>query len=745
MALIYTFTIFTSAFLLFLIQPMISKLLLPQLGGSPAVWNTAMMFFQILLLLGYLYAHLSSKWLGAKKQSLLHASVLLLALLWLPISLNTNIHFSSSEYPITWVITSLLFSVGLPFFVLAANAPLIQFWMANTTHRHAQNPYFLYSASNVGSLLALLSYPFIIEPALTLPGQTSSWSILFIVYGLLVLTCAYYLRKCFNPEARLSEKSARHTSAPSGKTKLYWIALAFFPSSLMLGLTTYITTDIASIPLFWIVPLAVYLLTFIIAFSKYDRATDYALKAQNILVPLVVFTMVYSIQYEYANIVLHVTAFFVISLVCHGTLARHKPSTEYLTEYYVWLSFGGMLGGIFNALIAPNIFSTAIEYKLVFVGSLLVRPLLGTYSNLRRERILDILVPTGFTLLLVSIYYLLNTFFLGYNEFLRDPNHKQSLMADPLVSSNLTFVIITFLYVLIMVVIDQTYKRPLRLMLVIASLFAASHIAALMKGVNDDHRLYTNRNFFGITKVSRYGDVTIMTHGTTTHGIQNHAPKYKGWLSSYYVPLGPIMKYLDPTLLDFPYAVIGLGTGTSACAGHKDQVADFYEIDPDMVKLASNPALFTYLEDCPTKHNIILGDGRLEIAKAKDKGYGIIIVDAFSSDAIPIHLITREAIAVYDSKLADNGIIALHVSNRNLNLLPVAARLALDEGFQTIVPREPYSKDDLIYPSRWVLLTRDSTYYERVKKEYQNWFRVKSDGGLRPWTDNYSNILQILE
>ncbi|MFW0777255.1 MAG: fused MFS/spermidine synthase [Rickettsiales bacterium] len=749
MAAIYTLTIFTSAFLLFLVQPMISKLLLPHLGGSPAVWNTAMVFFQATLLFGYIYTHLSGKWFGARRQVWIHIALLIISLAWLPISLQTDLGFSSSEHPIGWVLLSLFLSIGIPFFILASNAPLIQFWLANTTHPHAQNPYFLYSASNVGSLLALIAYPFVIEPALTLPNQTLSWSGLFVVFVLLVVVCAFAMRKHYHPLVSSNKgNGAQDASAPSTKMRLYWVALAFFPSSLMLGLTTYITTDIASMPLFWVVPLALYLITFIIAFSRFEWITDYALKAQNILVPMVAFTMVFSMHFVYGNLILHTITFFVITMVCHGLLARNKPNAKHLTEFYVWMSFGGMLGGVFNALIAPEIFKTPIEYTIIFVACLLARPILGNYSNPKRERALDFIIPAGFTALLVLAYFLINQFFIGYSDFLKNPDHKQSLMAEPLVMSNSYFFIIVLLYVFIMVAVDHTYKRPLRLMLIVTSLFLASHISKTIVG-NDksDDVLLIKRNFFGIAKVTKSNDSIYLMHGTTTHGLQSLDPKHKGWLSSYYVVLDPIMKHVDSSLHHHPYAVIGLGTGTSACVGHKEQVVDFYEIDPDMVAIAQDPKLFTYLQDCPTTHNIILGDGRMEIAKAQDKKYGMIAVDAFSSDSIPVHLLTREAIAIYGKKIADNGIIALHISNRHLNLLPITAALAEDAGYNAIVTGDSGTRNELEYSAIWVVLTKDSTYIERAQTKNKSWRPINSDKQIqkvRVWTDNYTNIMDIL-
>jgi hypothetical protein len=743
--LIYTLTVFTSAFLLFLIQPIISKLLLPHLGGSPAVWNTAMMFFQIFLLLGYVYTHLTARWLGARKQSLLHIVLLVISLAWLPIALKTDIRFSSSEYPISWLVLSLFLSIGMPFFFLSANAPLIQFWMANTTHKHSKNPYFLYSASNIGSLLALISYPFLIEPIFTLSDQTANWSILFLVYIALVVGCIWYLNKFYKNDRAANVETSPSAPAPTAKQKLYWVALAFFPSSLMLGVTSFITTDIASIPLFWVIPLTLYLVTFIIAFSKYNFITDRAIQAQNILVPLVAFTMVFKTHFMYAAIILHLATFFVIAMVCHGILARSTPSTKHLTEFYVWLSFGGMLGGIFNALIAPNIFSTPIEYILALLGCLLVRPLFGSYSNAARERKLDILIPVGFGVCLFIIYCLIDAFLLNYASFLHDPNSRQSLAASPVIVSNTMFAIMVAVYVFIMVFVDKSANRPVRFALLVTSLFIASHFAVSMDSRDKSgKRLYTDRNFFGVTKVTRHGEMVIMSHGTTDHGMQSRKPEHKGKLASYYVPLKPVLKNLAPGLHNHPYAVIGLGSGTSACAGHKGQTVDFYEIDPAVVRMATDPELFTYLKDCPTTAKIILGDGRMEIAKASDKRYGLIVVDAFSSDAIPVHLLTREALAIYGQKLSENGVIALHLSNRHLNLKPVAASLAQDANFHAILFDGWVPGNDLSYDSSWVFLTRDAAYFDRIRKELPGSQLIQGQITIRPWTDNYSNILNLL-
>jgi hypothetical protein len=749
MAALYTLTIFTSAFLLFLIQPMISKLLLPQLGGSPAVWNTSMLFFQTFLLLGYLYTHLSGKFLGAKKQTILHISLLLISIAWLPITLYTDVSFSSSNYPISWVIVSLFFSVGLPFFLLAANAPLLQFWLANTSHKDAHNPYFLYSASNVGSLLALLSYPVLIERALTLPTQTHVWSMLFCLFIALIAACAFYRTKHPITASQAAVNISKAEPAPTLRRKLYWMLLAAGPSSLMLGLTTYITTDISPIPLFWVIPLALYLVTFIAAFSKYSQIVDYALKAQNIFVPLTLLGMVMDVHFPYGLMILHVITFFITAMVCHGTLARKKPDAKHLTEFYVWMSLGGMLGGVFNAIIAPNIFTNTIEYSIAFFLCLLLRPSVD-YVHTRKEYIKDVLIPLAFGAALVGVSYATGHLFSGYRELLATSYQKTHTLSttDVLVMSNSRFIYITVLFLLIMTVIDRYYKRPLRFTLLVASLFCAiyytSHGTLFPRDVSV---IYADRSFFGILRAYAYEEPPqhLLKHGTTTHGVQSLEAKYRLRPLSYYHPLPVVKNSLDPALKDYPYAVLGLGTGTSACVGHKNQVVDIYEIDPAVIKIANNPELFTYLRDCPTKHNIILGDGRLSMAAAPDHRYGLIVIDAFTSDAIPIHLLTKEAVAIYRQKVAEHGIIALHISNRYFDLRPVAAALAEDAGLQAILLNDwPRNDEPLVYASSWVLLTNDPKFLARANVT-QKWRELKNDHTTALWTDNYSNILQVLK
>lgn len=728
---IYTLTIFTSAFLLFLIQPMISKLLLPHLGGSPAVWNTAMMFFQIALLLGYAYAHISGKWLGAKKQSLVHIVLLVAALAFLPITARTDLGFISSLHPICWVMLSLALSVGVPFFALAANAPLLQFWLSRTGHKDAQNPYFLYSASNIGSLLALLGYPFVVEPLLTLPQQTMMWSGLFILFVALILACVAYVQQHYVPAA--ADAAATSAAKPPLLRKLHWILLSFCPSSLLLGVTTYITTDLASMPLFWVIPLAIYLLTFIFAFARRPLLVDRALAAQVVLVPLTALVMLFDLNAVTSVLLLHLFTFFALVMGCHGTLARLKPDAAYLTEFYLWISFGGMLGGVFNALVAPQIFTAPFEYPLVFILTLLLRPQLIPDS--RRERLMDYAVPAGFLMLVALICRLLSSDRAGAEATAR---YALSHNILPML-----------LFVPVVVMAVRTYRRPMRYALCILALFIAVPAGKMIgnKEPAPGQLLFEERNFFGVNRLFNWAptNAMLLLHGTTLHGMQPLEEGKRLQLATYYGGMREVYDHLAPGLQQKPVAVLGLGAGTLACIGHKGQAFDFYEIDPAIAGIARNREFFTYLSDCPPHSNIILGDGRLEIARAGQGQYGFIAVDTFSSDAIPMHILTREALKIYTDKLANGGMMAFNISNRHLALGPVMARLAGDAGMAALIKRDSKQVDNSFMSSSiWVLMARDEKDFHGLEKDDPSWLPLKGDGKSSIWTDNYSNIFETL-
>ena len=402
---VFTATLALSAVLLFWVQPMFAKMVLPLLGGTPAVWNTSMVFFQAVLLAGYAYAHFSTRLLDVRRQSLLHLILLVCAFVVLPIAVATDWSPPTEATPVIWLITLLLVSIGLPFFALSATAPLLQKWFSHTRHTDASNPYFLYAASNFGSILALLAYPVLFEPFLGLIEQSRTWT--FAYGGLVVLmaACAYLLRRYFAPDAQ-----HRHHVAATDlkanvdwKLRLQWIILAFVPSSLLLGVTTHITTDVASVPLLWVMPLALYLLTFVIVFSKRPAIPHkWIVLIHAYLVLLFVIALYVPVLSIRVTLILHLGMFFVTAMLCHGELATHRPVASHLTEFYLWMSFGGVLGGGFNALLAPLIFSTNAEYPIAIVLACALRP---TLAEGRRGRwTLDIILPVLVGAVLLAIF-----------------------------------------------------------------------------------------------------------------------------------------------------------------------------------------------------------------------------------------------------------------------------------------------------------------------------------------------------
>ena len=741
MALIYIFTIFLSAFLIFLVQPMVTKMLLPFLGGTSAVWNTSMVFYQLLLLAGYLYAHIGLRCLGAKKQTILHISLLILALITLPLTLHTTIDIEAAQNPIWWLLSVLLISVGLPFFLLSANAPLIQSWFARTTHKNASNPYFLYSASNFGSFIALLSYPFLIEPSFKLSEQLNIWSAFYVLFTISLISCAIILyKKHINLDELTVKNNISNKTKPTTLRKIHWIALAFIPASLMLGVTNYVTTDIASFPLLWIIPLALYLLTFVFVFSKRMYFYRTSLKAQIFLVPLVIILMSFNDVllteiYIYTTLI-HFLTFFVIAMVCHGQLSKIKPSAQYLTEFFLWVSVGGLLGGMFNALLVPVIFDSVIEYHMIIILSCLFRPILRSYSDKKREQDLDIISPI---LLFAGLFIALKIYesAIGVDVIFINNLDVFLLKINKFISfGSISFVIFTWV---IIYMFHKYFQRPVRFALTTLSIIIAV-FATSDKSINTIHK---ERNFFGAIKVRNYPIVNInmFMHGTTLHGIQK-TDENRLKPTSYYSAIIDIFNEQTKLAQDNPVAILGLGVGTIACLGGHGQEFDFYEIDEAVEKIARNRNFFTYLSDCPPNSNVIIGDGRIEIAKADNGKYGLIIMDAFSSDSVPVHLLTSEAIDVYLSKLTNNGIIALHITNNYVNLEPIISSLAKEKGLAALIKRSSGGTDHLTYASSWVILAKESANFLELRKR-GGWRKLEKNN-LKPWTDDYSNILEAI-
>lgn len=724
---VFALTLFTSAFLLFSVQPMVSKMLLPLLGGGPSVWNTAMLFFQAMLLAGYAYAHLLARYVGLKGQAVLHIVLLAVFAFALPLSLPAEISVPEEGGQASWQLITMLGMIGGPFFILAASAPLFQHWFASSGRPDADNPYFLYAVSNAGSLGALLSYPFVVEPLLGLNMQTISWTGGYVLLIALTSCSAFFVRHGTKPLTN----AALTTSQPlSWKNRLLWIGLSFIPSSLMLGVTAMITTDLASAPLFWVVPLALYLLTFIMAFARtpvFGPSLTRELSAYTLCLLVLFFVISAFTEMKFIMVSAHLAVFFLCALFCHQILAEKKPDPARLTEYFLLISLGGVLGGVFNALLAPAIFNTAIEYNLVLA---LVPFIIWLHSkespaiSLRFNAIEDSSRPIK--LKIIDGLTILLGVALCAACFLIEEKAGKVLMSFGL-----------FIYLLVMVGNKPVFASICALSLL---LFNNSFWSL------DAQKLAQERNYFGTLKIYAVDGANFLYHGTTLHGAQSQQPDFKLIPTTYYSPGGPASNLMDllSNHSEKNIAGIGLGVGSIACLAAPGSNIDFYEIDPDIVRYASDPAYFSYLSDCGTNNKIILGDGRLKIAEQKDKKYDLVILDAFSSDNIPTHLITREAMSIYLGNLAEAGIIGINISNRYLDLRPMLSSMANDLGLTVYFKYHNPAKSDgvsnLFTASVYAALARKPEHIAPLV-ENENWTPYSGKKHVPTWTDDYANIL----
>lgn len=725
----FSITLFISALLLFTIQPLMGKALLPKLGGTPQVWNACMVFFQATLFAGYLHAHLSGRLLGLRGQAALHLALAAAALLTLPAGMSGSLAAPGAQHPALWLFQALAVSVGAPMFIVSATAPLLQKWFAHTSHPDAADPYFLYVASNLGSLLALLAYPVLIEPLFDLGEQGFLWSAGFCALALLVGACAAIFYRDFAPMSAPAAPAVPPAAA-AWPLRARWLALSFVPSSLLLGVTTYITTDVAAVPLFWIAPLALYLVTFIIAFSR-RRAFPHgaAVRAHAIALSFMVCVLLIPGLPMVLHLFTHLAVFFLTALVCHGELAASRPHAAQLTGFYVWMSLGGVLGGMFNTLLAPVVFNDSFEYPLVLALSCVLRPGVAAGSGARR-RWLDVMLPliwAGAILLLLPAI-----------QDLDNPVLRIAGVGGLMIAAAVTLLGFS--------------EHRLRFLLAVAAGLACGIWLKenAVSGPGFEERLWEGRSFFGIYKVSNDAQrgVHFLKHGTTVHGAQLTAPGQTLRPMSYYYaegPFGRVFQAIGPRLGGKPVAIVGLGAGALACYANPGSTWTFYEIDPLIEKLARNPAYFTYLRDCAPRAEVLIGDARLTMRSAPEAGFGLIVIDAFTSDAIPIHLLTREAIAGYLAKLAPDGVLLLHTSNRYLELVPVVASLARDAGLTGLVSHRS-SADDVeppAAPAQVVVLARRLADLDTLVSS-EAWAVLPEATGQRVWSDSYVNILSVL-
>lgn len=750
MAVLWSCAIFLSAFLLFLVQPMMAKMILPMLGGTPAVWNTCMLFYQATLLGGYGYVHAVTSVMESRRQVLLHVVLLAIPLVMLPIGLPAGWTPPDQSNPVLWVLLLLLVAIGLPFFMLSTTAPLLQRWFSWTDHPSAADPYFLYAASNGGSMLALLGYPLFIEPWLPLRGaygmtQAKIWSAGYVVLVVLIGVCAWCVRHAASergkasPAGRQDKTSAARSAIPMA-TLVRWTVLAFVPSSLLLGVTTHITLNVAAIPLLWVIPLALYLLSFIIVFARWTGANH---RVMIVLAPLVLLLLLFDMIPDapsfphWMQLLLPLVGLFVVAMVCHGELARTRPSTEHLTLFYLLMSIGGALGGLFNALVAPLLFPDIVEYTIVLILACAILPRLeqtdawatvtwspyswaaGRSRSWLWKWIAVIVVLTGL------VTWLLNRM-----------EGPPDLLATAAVS-------------LLLMLCYACVGRPLFLGVSLAVVLVCSNIVSSRFS---DPVLYQTRSFFGVLKVKaeRLKDSTThrLVHGTTNHGTQRMEPEFRRESVSYFHSTGPYGQVF--AAFSGPYAkrriaVTGLGIAALANYTEQGQSLTYYEIDPAVVWIAQNPGFFTYYNDAKMRGvdlDVVVGDARLKMETAPDGAYDMVILDAFTSDAIPVHLLTREAMEMYLRKLVPEGLLVIHISNRYLDLEPVLENLGRALGLVALKQYDPAEGVPFKYSTHMVVMAKEREALGPLAAD-PRWTPLKRDPMVGTWTDDFSNVLSI--
>lgn len=720
-------TVFLSALLLFWVQPMFTKSVLPLLGGTPAVWNTALVFFQATLLLGYLYVHASARWLSFRAQAVLHLALLCLAWVALPIGVAAGWTPPAEALPIPWLLGLFAVSLGLPFFAVSATAPLVQKWLARTDHPSAADPYFLYSASNLGSLLALLGYPVVLEPLLGLEAQSVAWTAGYAALAVLIGASAIVLGRRVRRPAL--ESAAGPAAAIRWGRRAHWVLLAAAPSSLLIGVTTHITTDVAAVPLLWVIPLALYLLTFVIVFARRPILSHGVMvRAMPYAVVLLVMALVLGATATILTLPIHLLAFFVIVMVCHGELARLRPPAAHLTEYYLWMAFGGVLGGALTALLAPVVFDSVVEYPLALILACALRPPAGeTRQGGTWFRPLDLAGPAALALLLLVPI-------LIFGVRLADLSGAAAAAA------------LLVFFVAGGVAVFAFRGRPVRFALGVAVLLVAAGL-----GFSSAKVLERDRSFFGAYRVMEdpTGRFRLLMHGTTLHGAQRIDGAGPLEPLTYFVregPLGQVFAALrqaeDSSLR---VGVVGLGTGSIACYRRPGEEWTYYEIDPLVERLARGRRHFRFLEACASGVPVVIGDARLSLQEVPGGAFDLLVIDAFSSDAIPVHLVTREALDLYLRLLAPDGVLALNISNRNVDLRPVLGNLVAGRAMTGRSQRfHPVSQDGFRSASEWVVVTRTPERMAEVAG-HPLWTPLPERPEIGLWTDDFSNIVRVLK
>lgn len=737
---LFALTLATSAAMLFAVQPLVARLALPTLGGTPGVWNACMVFFQAAVLAGYALAHQLAARTCRPVQAGVFLVLIVLGSIRLPIRLSADAA-AAAAHPVSWLLSELARGPGLPALALAVASPLLQRWFA-TGAAGEREPYFLYAASNIGSLGALLAYPLLVEPLWTLEAQARGWKLAYGTWGLLVALCAAVMLRggagagetCSSSGPTVALNPAAASPSKIGwATWARWVGLAAIPAMLLQGCTLYLTTDVASVPLLWVVPLALYLATFVVAFGA--RGGGW-IRAGQRLQPFLGVALLYLVLMRATQPVLvlmglHLAYLVVAGMVCHGRLVALRPPAEQLTGFYLAMAVGGVLGGAFCSLLAPRIFTSVAEYPIAIALACVALPprAAGRHapaSPAQRRAAnwghLSWALAIG---MLVIVCGLVLPWLVG-----NAMRARNALVFAPAAIACCTLL-----------------DRPVRLALAMAATFAAG--AWLHSTWSGDR--HAERNFFGITRVTEdtAGGFRQLVHGNTFHGrqfldaAQRHEP-----LTYYHRegPLGRLMAVFQNRDGARRIGVIGLGAGSMAAYARPEEDWTFYEIDPAVIRVARDPRWFSYLTDCRAREwRVVEGDARLRLGEAPDGAYDLVVLDAFSSDAIPVHLLTREALALYRRTLAPGGWLAVHISNRYLNLEPLVASLARETGW---VCRSSDDATENDYPgkeaSHWLVLARTEKDLGRLAKQ-SVWAPAEGAERVTPWTDQRASVLEVFD
>ncbi|MEZ5871216.1 MAG: fused MFS/spermidine synthase [Nitratireductor sp.] len=731
---LFAATLFVSAFLLFSVQPFFTKMVLPRLGGSPAVWSVAMVFFQAILLLGYGYAHLLTTKFPMRISAIIHATVLAAAFIALPITIPAGWETPPETGQSIWLLGLFTVSVGLPFFAVSANGPLLQAWFARTGHRHAEDPYFLYGASNIGSFASLVLYIVVFEPNLSVSGQSLAWTFGFATLTAAIIACAIYV---------LATSSTANIAVPgtaqarpvdvSLRSKGEWLLLAAIPSALLVAVTAHISVDIAAAPFLWVAPLALFLFTFVLAFARRRTYSMSALATATTILGAGVFasTVLGGWLSVWAMLALHLAFFFSAALLSHSLLVDRRPGAGGLTGFYFWMSLGGVIGGAFTALLSPALFNWVAEYPLLILASMSIWIFFGNSSFGNSANASGESRPQNprMALLLAALLVTITNI---------PPVAHAVLPGEP---GFYTIAIAGF-------ALTACYCA-LRLPLLVP--FFAIFLTGLsfaMHGVSGD--LYADRSFFGVITAHHAdnGRFVVMAHGTTEHGAMRVEPKTPPEPIAYYHRSGTIAATLFASQAKRAgkpsnVGIVGLGAGAMLCHRKPGESWTVFEIDPAVIAVASDASIFRYVSECGADTPMVLGDARLTLADEPQGKFDYLLIDAFSSDSIPVHLLTVEALELYRSRLAPGGILAIHISNRYMELESVVAAMASETGMTgraaMFLPPQHLRSGEHVNPAHVVVLARSDRDLGGMTTD-QRW-RPLADHGTTPWTDGYSNIL----